>query len=224
MNLVAGLLGALVLPAKLRDRVAFRLDLPLDAWAGALSLLATVAGGIAWALGWITWMEAATGAASRAALSGSDDATVGGLMFLGPLQALAYLFTAKGAALGYLTLSGLGRGLVWGSTREVPGDPLVALAVAIARGTLRLRDRRRAGALFGKLPPDVVRPAGEGELEIVCPQARRELALGATVEVDGAFYRVVRVEASREGSRTAVVHALAELPPESVLRGLVRYR
>jgi hypothetical protein len=61
-------------------------------------------------------------------------------------------------------------------------------------------------------------------MEIVCAQAREDLAVGASVEVDGRFYEVVSREAGREGKRTTVVHRLRELPPESVLRGLVRYR
>jgi hypothetical protein len=221
---LAGLLSAALLPARLRDRVAFRFDLPLETWAAALSLTATVAGGIAWALGWLAWMEGATGAASQASLSGQQDATVGSLMFLGPLQALAYLFTPMGAALGYLTLSGLGRSFVWAAIREVPGDPMVALAISLGGVIRHLQAKRRAGTLFSEGPPDRLRAAGEGRMEIVCAEARREFAVGATVEVDGHFYEVVARRAGQEGRRSFVVYTLRELPPESVLRGLVRYR
>jgi hypothetical protein len=61
-------------------------------------------------------------------------------------------------------------------------------------------------------------------MEIVCAEARREFAVGATVEVDGHFYEVVARRAGQEGRRSFVVYTLRELPPESVLRGLVRYR
>jgi hypothetical protein len=69
-----GLLAALVLPAPERDRLAFRLDLPLTAWAASLCLAAAVAGGIAWALGCLAWMEGATGVAGQAAVDGARDA------------------------------------------------------------------------------------------------------------------------------------------------------
>jgi len=221
---LAGPVAAAVLPAPWRARVAFRLDLPLTSWAAAASLTAMVAGGIAWALGWLVWTEAVTGAASGAALGGQPDATVGALMFLGPLQALAYLFTPVGAMLGYVTLSGLLRSFVWVSTREVPGDPLVTLLVWLGTAARRLEAKRRARTLFREAPPDLVRATGEGTLEIVCPEARRELAVGATVEVDGRFYEIVAVRSGREGARTTVVHVLREIAPQSVIRGLVRYR
>jgi hypothetical protein len=217
-------MAAPILPAPQRDRLAFRLDLPLTTWAATFSLAAAAAGGIAWALGWFAWMESATSVADHAAANGAGEATLGGLMYLGPLQALAYLFTPLGAGLGYLTLSGLVRCGVWVATREVPGDPIATLVLAVGRALRRLRERRRAGALFGELPADLVRETGEGSLEIVCAQARRDLAVGASVELRGRFYEVARIEAGRMADRTTVVYCLRALPPESVLRGLVRYR
>ena len=224
MKLALGLLAAALFPAPLRDRWAFRFDLPLATWAVALSFLAAVAGGIAWALGWLAWMEQATAAASDAALRQVSVPNRGGLMFFGPLQALAYLFTATGAVLGYVTLTGLLRGLVWAATREVPGDPLTSLVLTLARELRRARDRQRAGTLLSAPPADLVRETGEGEMEIVRAEARADLAPGASVEVDGRFYEVVQVSTGREGKRTTVVYALRELPPQRVLRGLVRYR
>jgi hypothetical protein len=129
-----------------------------------------------------------------------------------------------GASLGYVTGSGLLRGLVWAATREVPGDPTVALVLMLGRAMARLRERSRAGTLLGELPEDVVRPTGQTTLEIVCPRPHPELASGAGVEVDGHFYRVESVEPGREGRRAVFVHRLRELPPGNVLRRFVRYR
>lgn len=218
-----GLLAAAFLPSSLRDRVAFRLDLPLAAWAAALCAVAALVGGIAWALGWLGWMDLATGMASDVATRQVSVPNRGGLMFFGPVQAVAYLFTVRGALLGYVTLTGLVRGAVWIATREVPGDPLVSLCFAgvfVVRG---LRARQRAGTLLREPPADLVRER-EGGLEILRAEARSDLAPGASVEVDGRFYHVVDVRQARHGKRTVIVHDLRELPPESVLRGFVRYR
>jgi hypothetical protein len=219
-----GLLAAALLPAGLRDRVAFRLGLPLARWATVLCVAAAVAGGIAWALGWLSWMERITDAAGDVAARRSTVPNRGALMFFGPLLAFSYLFTWTGASLGYLALTGLLRGGVWVVTREVPGDPTVGLCVAVVAGVRRLRARHRAGALLREPPPDLVRATGREGLEIVRAQARADLAPGAGVEVDGHFYEVVDVRPGLEGKRTVVVHTLRKLPPESVLRALVRYR
>ena len=224
MKLGLGLLAATLFPAPLRDRWAFRLALPLATWAVAFSLFAAVAGGIAWALGWLAWMEQATAAASDVALGQVSVPNRGGLMFFGPLQALAYLFTPLGAGLGYVTLTGAVRSGVWAAIGEVPGDPIVSLGVAAAQALRSLRARHRAGLLLGEPPPDLVRETVAGSLEIVCAGARADLAMGASVEVDGRFYRVVDVRQARYGKRTAVVHDLRELSPQGVLRGFVRYR
>jgi len=223
VRLAWGMVAAALLPARHRERVAFRLDLPLAAWAAALSVLAMTAGGIAWALGWLTWMERATGMASDAAARQVSVPNRGALMFFGPVQGMAYLFTPAGAALGYLTSSGFLRSAVWWATREVPGDPLVSLCFAGASALRRLRARHRAGTLLREPPADRVRETELG-LEIVRAEARSDLAPGASVEVDGRFYHVVEVRQVRQGKRTVIVHDLRELPSQSVLRGFVRYR
>ncbi len=224
MKLALGLLASALFPAPLRDRWAFRLDLPLATWAVALSFLAAVAGGIAWALGWLAWMEQATAVASDAALRQVSVPNRGGLMFFGPLQALAYLFTWTGASLGYVTFTGALRSVVWAATREVPGDPVVGLSLSLVEWVRALRQQHRAGTLLRAPPADLVRETGAGAMEIVRAEARADLAPGASVELDGRFYEVVQVSAGREGKRTTVVYALRELPPQRVLRGLVRYR
>jgi len=224
LRMGGGLLAAAFLPSRLRERAAFRLELPLATWAAALCLCGAVLGGICWALGWLAWMERVTGEASDVAVSQSSVPNRGGLMFFGPLLAFAYLFTWMGASLGYVALTGLVRSGVWVATRDVPGDPLVSLGVALAGGLRRLQARHRAGTLLREAPADLVRAVAEGCLEIVTAGTRADLAVGASVEVDDRFYQVVDVRVGVEGKRTVLVHTLQELPPEDVLRGFVRYR
>jgi len=221
---VLGLLAAALLPARLRDRVAFRLELPLARWAAALCAFAALAGGIAWVLCWLAWMEQVTAAAGDVAVSQVSVPNRGGLMFFGPLLAFSYLFTWTGALLGYVTLSGALRSAVWATTREVPGDPVIALGALLADGLRTLRARQRAGTLLREPPADLVRAVGDGLLEIVRAEARADMAPGASVEVDGRFYQVVEVRQALYGKRTVLVYDLRELPPENVLRGFVRYR
>jgi hypothetical protein len=136
---------------------------------------------------------------------------------------LAWLTEPFTWLLASVAVMGVVRLVAFGVSREVVGEPLVWLAVRIGQAVNRFLRGSRDKLRFGPERLDrVIREPGGG-LVVLSSAPKPDWNERVTIEIDERFYRLRRVEERQDGTWWAYAHILDELPPNEIIRALVRY-
>lgn len=214
-----------LLPEPERRPLAARLG--LDVLRGTIlsALLSALVAGVLLPVGYVSFwrgeLDAARGEISRAQREATlSDVGESGLA--GVTSPLRYALRPSSLLLLYLAFSGGARLIHYALNRSPAADPLLALALGLAR---RLRQGSAARARLAELGPErpdrIVRQGAE--VLVVAAREKEGWDTRATVELDGAFYRIASVEDRRDARWTSVAYRLTPVPAGVVFRNLVRY-
>lgn len=196
------------LPAAWRERYR---GLPLVEATGVGGVLQLFGFGFLWLAGLFAFMSGTGILFASPAKDATGSATAGGAVawFL-------YLFTPHAIATGI--------GAIEGGVRlasAVAGEPCGSLLLWLAeRGIRRLRAKP---VRKGPPPPDEVTPLPEGGFRIATATKQDRWHELMTVEIDGAFFRVVSANELDAKSLRPFVYELAPVPASWTMRGLARY-
>ena len=125
--------------------------------------------------------------------------------------------------LASVALTGVGRLVAFGVSREVIGEPLVWAGVRISQAVSRVLRGSRDKLRFGPERPDQLILAPEGSLVVLSYAPKPDWNERVTIEIDERFYRLRRVEERQDDTWWAYAHLLDEAPPNEIIRALVRY-
>jgi hypothetical protein len=121
------------------------------------------------------------------------------------------------------TVVGALRLVAFGVSRDVVGEPLVWLALRIGQGLSRVFAVGGRRSRFGPQRADRLRREPGGGLVVMSARPKPQWSPAVTVEIDGRFYRLARVEERRDGPWWGFAHHLEEREPNELIRALVRY-
>jgi hypothetical protein len=225
-----GLVAAL-LPAPERDAFARRHGVDPLGWSAALGFLELFAGGpllIADALAFLApradrnaqivwdWLESVD---PRTLTLGQTMAATAS----GPYLWLQWIARPFPLFLALLALTGIARLVAFGVSQDVVGEPGVWLGLRLAQALGRVGGAARTRARFGAERPDRLLREPGGGLTILRWQRDPNWNERVTIEVEGRFYRLVRIEERPDGAFRAWAYLLTEIDPNEIIRALVRW-
>jgi hypothetical protein len=220
---------AALLPAAERDELYRRHGADPAVWSFLLGLLELFLG-VRWLLASaLSWSQAAANGMADHVLNRMDPRLLDSfenrlaIMEGGAVIWLTWALRPATWLLASIPVVGVARLVAFAVSRDAVGEPVVWLAVRMARGVRRLvgavEDRRR----FGPPRLDRVLCDPSGDLVVLSCRPKAEWNERITLAIGERFYRVQRVEERPDCGWQAHAYLLQEAPPNEVFRGLIRY-
>ncbi len=221
--IVVGAIAA-VLPAPERDRLAERYDVDVPLFSFMIGAIEAPGGILAFMAGGIASVWGASGSNGRLLIEnwwpGLSTVHFQGL---GLLAWLSWLLHPAAWLFLLVAATGLVRLVAFSVTRTAVAEPLAAVSCALVRLTMQKAVAARRAQMLGAWRPDrFVREPGSDLVVLTCREKPGWNEL-ATMEIDGAFYRLIDVSLRPEGNRRALAYRLRRAEPHGVIRRLVRY-
>jgi hypothetical protein len=118
---------------------------------------------------------------------------------------------------------GIVRMVTWWVNQEAIGEPLVWAGLRISQSLKRRAEAARERQRYGPERPDRVKTEPDGLVILSC-RRKPDWNPRMTIEIDGRFHRLLRIEERQDGPWWVYAYVLGEYPENEVIRGLVRYR
>ncbi len=122
-----------------------------------------------------------------------------------------------------IPIVGIVRMVAWGINHEASGEPIVWAGIRLWQALQRKLGESRDRLRFGPDRPDRLVGGPANGLTVLSNRPKPEWNPRITIEIDGRFYRLLRVDERQDGAWWVYAHVLGEYPENEVIRGLVRY-